>query len=156
MLELLSHFGCDLLSLLAVSLQVFDLHRQRAVPHHQHGFLVWEQRTPRTSRWQTGTHTCERDSVGQTVRLTALILVRCESSTQNQHHILPVYRFCWGGRKKCFEFDLNMWEDILRSERHNTSANCEQNAAPFHTFFSTQPSSLHRWWIDKKEEITSL
>lgn len=40
MMELLSHFGCDLLSFLAVSVQVFDLHRQRAVPHHQHRLLV--------------------------------------------------------------------------------------------------------------------
>lgn len=49
MMELLSHFGCDLLSFLAVSVQVFDLHRQRAVPHHQHRLLVWEQRQTHAS-----------------------------------------------------------------------------------------------------------
>lgn len=40
LVELLSHFSGDLLSFLAVSLQVFDLHRQGAVPHHQHRRLV--------------------------------------------------------------------------------------------------------------------
>ena len=39
-LQLLSHLGGDLLSLLAVFFQVPDLHGQRAVPHHQHRLLV--------------------------------------------------------------------------------------------------------------------
>lgn len=70
MVELLSHFGCDLLSFLAVSLQVFDLHRQRAVPHHQHRLLVWEQRQTRTSDQRRETRTARRQfswSVGQTM-----------------------------------------------------------------------------------------
>lgn len=142
MLELLSHFGCDLLSLLAVSLQVFDLHRQHAVPHHQHGFLVWEQRTPRTSRRRTGTHTSETvwgkqsDSPHWFLSGTSL---RPRTSTTFFQFIVSV-----GGERtgrSVLTQSLNLiticvMEDIWRSERHNASANCEQNAAPFHTFFS--------------------
>lgn len=40
-MQLLSHLGCDLLSLLAVSPQLLDLRRHRAVPHHQHRLCIW-------------------------------------------------------------------------------------------------------------------
>lgn len=53
LVELLSHFGCDLLSLLAVLSQVFDLHREHAVPHRKHRLFIWQPRQTNTlNRWR--------------------------------------------------------------------------------------------------------
>lgn len=89
-MQLLSHLGSDLLSLLAVFLQVSDLHGQRAVPHHQHRLLVWDHRQSCSwdQRGQTNRARCGTNN--KPAELTKLVLVLWESSAQNQHHVLPV------------------------------------------------------------------